>query len=149
MASRRYVDDLIIMSHRYCRACLEAFVRLVYPVHFDVAPESPVLKLLDVAIDVVSQRVDMAVEAYDAPPAWAASVSAFHGYMMGRAARWRELELDQGQLARQAATLVVDMRACGWKPAAFRQVYYALGGRESTDVIVVLRAALRQMFHPT
>jgi hypothetical protein len=149
VAARRYVDDLLMTSHRYCRACLEKFVGQIYPIRFDISPAASQLKWLDIVCDVTTQTHDMLEKPYSTPPAWATTASAFHGYVMGRAARWKELELSRRQLVRQAARLTLDLRGCGWPRAVFRQVYYALDGRDRDDVVVVLRAALLQVFRPS
>ena len=146
VAARRYVDDLLMVSHRYCRGCLAAFVSRMYPVKFDIPDAGRVLSWLDMTFDLDRLQVGMLYKRYVTPPAWASDTSFLHSYVLGRLARWRELSLDTEQLLDHAARMVVDLKEQGWQARAFRQVYFATEGREECKELKVFRAALKIAF---
>ena len=151
VAMLRYVDDVIMVSHKLCRKCLCELLPQVYPVTFDISAESRTLLWLDVALDLDHMRYSFAPKGYSTVPAWASCSKDLRAYVIGRVHRWEELELPNADLVQHALSLASQLLQCQWQPKALRSFLYATRGREQTPALraMTLAIELSILIHPT
>ena len=94
MAHTRYVDDVVMLSPRYCEGCLAEAIRQAYSVPFDTASRGEKLKWLDMEIRTDTQHVRVKPRRYEPTPAWAPDRKELRSYILGPNARMKEAKAD-------------------------------------------------------
>ena len=87
VAHTRYVDDVVMLSPRYCEGCLAEAIRQAYSVPFDAASRGEMLEWLDMEICTETQHVRQNPRMYETTPAWASDRKELRSYASARPAR--------------------------------------------------------------
>ena len=84
----RYVDDVIMLSPRYCEKCLAEAIKQAYSVPFDTASQGKKLEWLEVCTE--TQHVRLTPRKYETVPAWASDRKELRSFFLGRITRMKE-----------------------------------------------------------
>lgn len=138
------VDDVIIVSCRFCRHCLISFIRQMYPVQFDPREHERNLLWLDISFNLESMSLNYHCKSFSTPPSWTSSPRTLRAYILSRVSRWRELDLDTPQLVSWTAVMLSSLVLnCGWTKRSLRYVLYTISGIDGRREIEILKHALR------
>ena len=140
----RYVDDVIMLSPRYCEKCLAEAIKQAYSVPFDTASQGKKLEWLDMEVCTETLRVRLSPRRYETVPAWASDKKELRSYFLGRITRMKEATTqdDVEGYVRCCAQLITSLRQCGWTTRDFKHTMYTIP-RESTLPSSTIRKCFR------
>ena len=120
----RYVDDVLVISHFFCRCCLQDFVRKCYCVPFDFSDDDDCLQWVDLHILLPSLRLSLKPRSVKLPPPWGSDKVLLRSVLMGLLSRLSELKLDQQAKIAAIVDFFDGCVACGYSKTFLRKALY-------------------------
>ena len=148
VATARYVDDVFACSPFFCYKCLEFATNAMSPAPFDLQEHGSSVGWTDVQVEMPDElhllpRIDWREKKISLPPSWDRPVAALRAFIIGRAARWREISLPPERVPYHFMRIHAAAAEVGWGPRHWRWCLHTFKDRSHVPVF----AALSQCLH--
>ena len=141
----RYIDDVILLSKRFCRKCL---VDLDFSVPFDCTSESDQLVWLDLTISLETWRVGLNCKVRNPPPEW----GCYKGYIKSVCSmfrRWCDIQPVREDWQRACISILFDFRKAKWSKQRVASSLHQIGHRDFKCYVLFCRFAWGQICKPS
>lgn len=140
----RYIDDIIMISHLYCRNCLILSLAEIYTVPFKVDPEEHILPWIDISINLAEYSVGLNIKHFHPPPHWAAPSGYLRSVILGRFRRWRVIDPPEREWKRACSRLLYDLSFARWSSKAVNSALFAIS---NIDFLPYVEFAIKAWKH--
>ena len=138
----RYVDDVFLGTHSFCKGCLVDLLLHVYDERFDVAEDVFPLHFLDMVVgsdkSLTPKRKKLQI-----PPPWATGESYIRPLLLGALHRASQICDSHSDLRLFMLHFLLDCMSCGWSSRALAKVLFTVYIARVHDTVCFLRNAVR------
>jgi len=138
----RYVDDVFLGTHSFCRDCLTDLLSHVYNVQFDVAADSFPLQFLDMVVSS-DKCLTPKRKTVQLPPPWATGEGYIRPLLLGALHRASQVCDRQCDLHVYMLHFLLDCMCCGWGSRVLAKVLFTIHIVSLHDTVCLLRTAIR------
>ena len=138
----RYVDDVFLGTHSFCKDCLVDLLLHVYEERFDVAENEFPLHFLDMVVGS-DKCLTPKRKVLQIPPPWATGESYIRPLLVGALHRASQICESPSDLHLYMLHFLSDCMSCGWNSRALSKVLFTVHIARLHKTICLLRAAIR------
>ena len=138
----RYVDDVFLGTHSFCKDCLVDLLLHVYEERFDVAENEFPLHFLDMVVGS-DKCLTPKRKVLQIPPPWATGESYIRPLLVFALHRASQICESPSDLHLYMLHFLSDCMSCGWNSRALSKVLFTVHIARLHKTICLLRAAIR------